>query len=71
MGAIQIELRQIQIVPDGQDTLLPDLFQTPIVAPVRKVEVDGTIADFFFSEPDTEAIGISSHWQPVCSQYRM
>jgi hypothetical protein len=71
MGAIQIEFRQIQIIPDGQDTLLPDLFQVAIVAPARKMEVDGTIADLFFSEPGVEAIGISSHWQPVCSQYRM
>jgi hypothetical protein len=71
MAAIQIEFRQIQIVPDGQDALLPDLFQTTVVAPVRKVQVQGTIADFFFSEPGTDAIGISSHWQPVCSQYRI
>jgi hypothetical protein len=71
MGAIQIEFRQIQIVLDGQDTLLPELFQTAIVAPVREVEVDRTVADFFFSEPGTAATGISSHWQPVCSQYRM
>ena len=71
MSAIQIEFRQIQIVLDSQDTLLPDLFQAAIVAPVRKVQVDGTVADFFFSEPGTDAIGISSHWQPVCSQYRI
>ena len=61
MGAIPIEFRQIQIVLDRQDALLPHLFQTAIVAPARKVEVDGTVADFFFSEPGTEAIGISAH----------
>ena len=71
MSAIQIEFRQVQIVVDGQDALLPDLFQTTVVAPARKVAVDGAVADFFFSEPGTDAMGISSHWQPVCSQYRI
>lgn len=68
MNAIQIEFRQIQILLDRQDALLPYLFQTAIVASARKVEVDGAVADFFFSEPGTEVIEISSHWHPVCSQ---
>ena len=61
MSAIQIEFRQIQILLDGQEALLPHFFQTAIVAPMRKVEIDGTVADFFFSEPGPDAIGISAH----------
>ena len=35
-----------------------------------KMVVDRSVTDFFFSEPAAQAIGISSHWQPVCNQYR-
>ena len=66
MGAIQIEFRQIQIVWDGQDALLPDLFQTAIVAPLGKVQVDRTVADFFFF---LNRVGSQSEVVPIGNPY--
>jgi len=61
MRAVQVEFGQVQVGSDGQDAVLPDPFQTAIVAPTRKMQVDRTITDFFFSESARVAIGNCAH----------
>jgi hypothetical protein len=49
MAAIEIQLRQIEVILDRLDTLLPDPLQTAIGAPFLKVIVDRVPAKLFFS----------------------
>src|SRR5450756_32350 len=71
MRAIQVQFRYIQVIANGADTLLPQVFETAIAAPLGKMQIDRGVTDFFFSASGDESIGNSAHWQPVCSQYRM
>ena len=62
MTAIQIQFRQIQVVPDGQNARLPHLFQAAISTPLAKMVVNGVIADFFFSgSSGSGSMGNRSH----------
>lgn len=49
MAAVEIQLRQIEVILDRLDTLLPDPLQTAIGAPFLKVIIDRLPAKFFFS----------------------
>ncbi len=57
----KVEFRQIQLVADGDETLLPQLFETAIPTPPNEMQVDGTGTDFFFSAPGDCAMGNSAH----------
>lgn len=47
---IKVQLRQIQLLLNGLDTLLPDPLETAIGAPFLKVIVDRLPANLFFSD---------------------
>jgi hypothetical protein len=72
MTAIEVELRQVQVVLDHFNTVLPDPLQAPISAPLAKVVVDRLPTDFLFvGSAGSGSMGIWSHWQPVCRRYSM
>lgn len=48
MAAIQVQPRQVRIRLDRLNTVLPDLFQTPVGAPLLEVVVDRLPTDLFF-----------------------
>jgi hypothetical protein len=45
--SIQIEFRQVQVVPDGQNDRLSHAFQAAVRPPLAEMIVNGTIADLF------------------------
>ena len=62
MAAIEIQMRQIEVVMYRLDTLLPDPLQTAIRTPFLEVIVDCLPANLFFSESARAgAIGNSVH----------
>lgn len=66
VAAIEVQLRQIQVMLDRVDAFLPHPFQTAIPAPLLKVIIDRLPTEFFFSGSlASGAIGNSAHWQPV------
>jgi hypothetical protein len=48
MTAIEVEVRQVQVVFDHLNTVLPDPLQAPISAPLAKVVVHRLPTDFLF-----------------------
>ena len=66
VAAIEVQVRQIQILLDRVDALMPDALQTAIPAPLLKVVIDRLPTEFFFSGSSAAgAIGNCDHWQPV------
>ena len=61
MRTVQIEFRKIQIVANGQNAVFPEVFEAIIVTPLEKMVVNGTVADFFFSETGFLSMGKRSH----------
>jgi len=49
VAAIEVQLRQIQVMLDALDALLPHPFQTAIPAPLLKVIIHRLPTEFFFS----------------------
>ncbi len=71
MRPIQVQFGHIQVVVNKADAVLPQVFETVIATPVRKVQIDGGITNFFFSALGNGSIGNSAHWQPVCNQCKI
>jgi hypothetical protein len=62
MATIQVQMRQIQVILDGLDALLPNALQAAIRAPLLKVVVDRLPANLFFSESfGSGTIGKAAH----------
>ena len=60
--AIEIQMRQIEVLADRLDTLLPDPLKTDIRTPFLEVIVDRLPANLFFSgSARAGAIGNSVH----------
>ena len=72
MTAIQVELRQVELGLQGDNTLLPDPVETAIGTPFAEVIAHRAPANFlFWGWSAAGAIGSCAHWQPVCKRYRI
>jgi len=70
MAAIQVEVRQVKLVLNRHDTLLPDPLETAIATPFAEVIPHRTPANFlFWGVSAAGAMGSCAHWQPVCKRY--